>query len=298
MEIITYPQNPRVFKSRITASLAGVAFPDDPAKFEMGKTNKTPEFYKLNPFGKVPTLKTQGGVGIFESNSMARYIARLGDAKKGGKGLYGTSPEEASRIDGFLDSVIQYEAQVGPWYYKVSDFPWTKAYTKDYVDGCIAQTTRWLEDFERALSFSPYLVGKTLTLADICFFCANIAPMKSLFDSKFLAKFPHFTKWFKKLASNKNFSSVIGKVEYCKQTPTAEFKAAQPAQRWHRLATIVRGEQKMRLKVYAESSPEGVQASIRARFGMSEDERLLLVDDEGCDVVADGTLETATYKLE
>ena len=45
-------------------------------EFEMGKENKTEAFLKMNPNGKVPTLKTPEGA-IFESTAIARYISRM-----------------------------------------------------------------------------------------------------------------------------------------------------------------------------------------------------------------------------
>jgi len=82
----TYPQNPRVWKSQIAAKYVGVTI-DEPA-FELGKDNKTREFLAfVNPLGKVPALKTEDG-SVWESNAIARYVARLDDNKSG---LYGRS---------------------------------------------------------------------------------------------------------------------------------------------------------------------------------------------------------------
>lgn len=49
-----------------------------------GKDNKTEEFFKINPLGKVPVLITDDGV-IFESNAICRYLCRLNPKTK----LYG-----------------------------------------------------------------------------------------------------------------------------------------------------------------------------------------------------------------
>lgn len=45
------PGNKNAFKALIAARYVGVTL--DMPPMEMGKTNKTPEFLKLNPFGKV-----------------------------------------------------------------------------------------------------------------------------------------------------------------------------------------------------------------------------------------------------
>ncbi|PRQ20567.1 putative thioredoxin-like protein [Rosa chinensis] len=38
----------------------------------MGVSNKTPQFLKMNPIGKVPVLETPDSP-VFESNAIARY---------------------------------------------------------------------------------------------------------------------------------------------------------------------------------------------------------------------------------
>ena len=48
----TAPNNKNANKGLITAQYVGVKV-DVPANFEMGKTNKSPEFLKKNPNGKV-----------------------------------------------------------------------------------------------------------------------------------------------------------------------------------------------------------------------------------------------------
>ncbi len=61
-------------------------------------------FFEAHPFGTVPAaFSPDGRVGIFESNSIMRAVARLGDAKLG---LYGTDSYETSRIDSFLDASL------------------------------------------------------------------------------------------------------------------------------------------------------------------------------------------------
>ena len=126
-KLYTYPGGVNAFKALIAAEYAGQKL-ELPA-FEMGKTNKTDKFLALNPFGKVrvavgdpagsappglqhrtlcgalaacpsepaaaaqvPVLETKEG-GIFESNAIARYVARLG----ADKGLAGATPFEAVR---------------------------------------------------------------------------------------------------------------------------------------------------------------------------------------------------------
>jgi hypothetical protein len=62
---------------------------------------KTDAFLEAQPFGNVPAaFGPDGKTGIFESNSIMRAVARLGEARFS---LYGRDAYEASRIDSFLD---------------------------------------------------------------------------------------------------------------------------------------------------------------------------------------------------
>lgn len=81
-KLYTYPGNPNAVKAMVAAEFVGVTI--DVPPFAFGVDNKTPEFLKMNPNGKVPVLETPEGC-IFESNAIARYIARL----RPDVGLYG-----------------------------------------------------------------------------------------------------------------------------------------------------------------------------------------------------------------
>jgi elongation factor 1-gamma len=62
---------------------------------------KTDAFLEAQPFGNVPAaFGPDGKIGIFESNSIMRAVARLGEPTFP---LYGCNLYEASRIDSFLD---------------------------------------------------------------------------------------------------------------------------------------------------------------------------------------------------
>ncbi|KAE8712908.1 hypothetical protein F3Y22_tig00110221pilonHSYRG00078 [Hibiscus syriacus] len=66
--------NKNAYKALIAAEYSGVEV-GLVENFEMGISNKTPEFLKMNPLGKVPVLETPEG-HVFESNAIARYVTR------------------------------------------------------------------------------------------------------------------------------------------------------------------------------------------------------------------------------
>ena len=90
LTLVTYPGNFRAFKALIAAEYAGVeiAVKDVDAKAAA----------KLSPTGKVPVLETPQGT-IFESNAIARYVARLrSDADLYGRTFYESAVHRSAQI--------------------------------------------------------------------------------------------------------------------------------------------------------------------------------------------------------
>ena len=125
---------------------------------------KSDAFLQAQPFGNVPAaFSPRGEVGIFESNSIMRAVARLGEKRFP---LYGRDAYEASRIDSFLDTSLIFARD-------------TQIYLLSLLDGTVNEAihSRAKEGFaiyaagiERALSpRRSSLVGDNITLADICF---------------------------------------------------------------------------------------------------------------------------------
>ncbi|MDH3642963.1 MAG: glutathione S-transferase family protein [Gammaproteobacteria bacterium] len=196
LRIFSYLPNPRVWKSLIAGELCGVeveVIGDKPSqlgtwlwdydarelrKDERGDDSplarvsrrgfsgtlfKTDAFLQAHPFGTVPAAFAPGGaVGIFESNSILRAVARAGQHNLA---LYGRDDYEASRIDSFLDAnlVFAREAQV---YLLAMDNPVAAVHKR-----MTAAYEFYLAGLESALAQSAYLAGDALTIADISFVC-------------------------------------------------------------------------------------------------------------------------------
>ncbi|WP_342739573.1 glutathione S-transferase [Bradyrhizobium sp. B117] len=125
---------------------------------------KTDAFMTAQPFGNVPAaFGPDGKIGIFESNSIMRAVARLGESKSG---LYGHDAYEASRIDSFLDVSLVFarDAQI-----------YLLALSGGTVDAAVHARAReafaiYASGIEQALfPRREALVGTGLSLADICF---------------------------------------------------------------------------------------------------------------------------------
>lgn len=197
LRIFSYLPNPRVWKAVIAARLCGVSVEVVGAKpaelrnwlwdFDArplaehersagspharvgrrgfsGTLYKTDAFLRTQPFGTVPAaFSPDGTVGIFESNSILRAVARRG---AGQRSLYGCDDYEASRIDAFLDAglVFAREAQV-----YLLDMEKVSAETHARMAGAYEF---YASGIESALAQrNGYLAGDAISIADISFVC-------------------------------------------------------------------------------------------------------------------------------
>ena len=196
LRIFTYLPNPRIWKATIAARLNGVDVEVRGAKpaelkdwlwdfdarplahgdldktreragrvgFKGGTLQKTDAFLAAHPFATVPAaFSPDGATGIFESNSIMRAVARLG---KKPSTLYGRNPYEASRIDGFLDASLVFarDSQIYLLGLRDAEFP------ADIHARTAEAFAVYAGGIEQALQPDrEFLVGDTLTLADICF---------------------------------------------------------------------------------------------------------------------------------
>lgn len=196
LRLFSYLPNPRLAKATIAARLCGLDLETRGAKppelanwlwdFEarplapgeadasdterqartgfQGKLHKTDAFLDAHPFGTVPAaFSPDGRVGIFESNSIARAVARIGQSRCN---LYGHDAYEASRIDSFLDVSLVFAR---------ASQPYLLALGGDRLDAVLYEETRealtsYLAGMDQALAPDrATLVGEALSLADIVY---------------------------------------------------------------------------------------------------------------------------------
>ena len=164
LAMLTYPGNKGAFKALIVAGLTGV--PIDTPRFQMGVDNKAPSFLALNPIGKVPALSIDGGKGggVFESNAIARYVARLTPA--GAALLGGADPLTSAQVDQWVDFLSnEVDAPILAWFLPLAGMR-TEAECGT-ADAAIARVERGLAVLDGVLAGRTYLVGDAITLADI-----------------------------------------------------------------------------------------------------------------------------------
>lgn len=195
LRIFSYLPNPRIWKATIAARLTGIdievrgssprelqswrwdfdarpLLPGEKAGSEevrghvgfKGALRKTEAFLKTHPFGTVPAaFSPDGSVGIFESNSIMRAVARLGESKVS---LYGSDPYEAARIDSFLDASLVFARDAQIYLLALG----SEALSAEIHSRARDAFSLYLAGINQALSPDrAFIVGDGLTLADICF---------------------------------------------------------------------------------------------------------------------------------
>ena len=247
LKIFSYLPNPRVWKAEIAAKIADIPIEvigDKPAeipnwlwdfepkklldsdkeelkKFERtGKRGfssalyKTDDFLKLIPFGTVPAaFSPDGKIGIFESNSILRAIARQDNINN----LYGKNLFEASRIDSFLDSGLVFSREHQEYLFGLKNM------NEALYQRMKSAYEFFLNGIEESLKSTKFIGFDHLTIVDISFFCdfsqflreghyvedlkgKGLAPVSENFVSDFPRTYDHLMR----LSEVEEFSSVVG----------------------------------------------------------------------------------------
>ena len=132
------------------------------------KLYKTDAFLATQPYGTIPAaFSPDGKIGIFESNSIMRLVARL---KTKNNTLYGSTPYESSRIDGFLDASLIFARSSQKYLLSINNNSVNKTIRNEAKEAYISYMTG-IENALRENKKNGYITSKNITLADICFFC-------------------------------------------------------------------------------------------------------------------------------
>jgi elongation factor 1-gamma len=251
LRIFSYLPNPRLAKATIAARLCGVeleirgARPPELAgwlwDFDArplaagdaaaqgtaraartgfgGTLRKTDAFLAAHPFGNVPAaFSPDGKIGIFESNAIARAVARLAPRDVG---LYGRDAYHASRIDGFLDAALVFAREAQVYLLDLG----ARRVTPATHERARSARDAYLGGIDQALAPERrFLVGDELTLADVVFatelalFSAErahrepreAAGLAPLYGASLCDAFPRALAHFDRLCSHAAFAAELG----------------------------------------------------------------------------------------
>ena len=155
--------SPFAWRVMLTLEVKGLDYQSKLLEFSKGE-NKSPEYLKLNPRGKVPTLK-DGAFVVYESLAIMTYL----DRKYPAPPLFGKTAEEAGLIWRAISECESYLVSAGDKVVRPVFF----GKGLDRVDEIqqAAQTIRQeLTTVDDQLAHSNWLVGEQISAADISVF--------------------------------------------------------------------------------------------------------------------------------
>eukprot|EP00638_Chattonella_subsalsa_P008534 CAMPEP_0117764010 /NCGR_PEP_ID=MMETSP0947-20121206/19089_1 /TAXON_ID=44440 /ORGANISM="Chattonella subsalsa, Strain CCMP2191" /LENGTH=158 /DNA_ID=CAMNT_0005586047 /DNA_START=309 /DNA_END=785 /DNA_ORIENTATION=- len=149
----------------------------------MQKEHKSPEFLKVNPFGKLPVI-SQGDLNIFESGAILLYIAdKYGDLK---------TPEERALA---AQWAMFANASLGPALFITETREKTFQGTMDVLN--------------EILSKEDYLVSNTFSVSDIAV-GAYLCYLPLFFPDMDLSPWPAVQDYMARLSDREAFKNTVG----------------------------------------------------------------------------------------
>jgi glutathione S-transferase len=155
---------------------------------------QTPEYLKLNPNAKVPTL-VDGDVVVWESNTILRYLAA-----KSGSALYPADPAARTHVERWMDWQL---GNLNPPYvalFRDSKLP-PEGRSADFA-AQVKTMGNELAVLDKRLAETPWLGGASMTIADIC-----LAPIvhRCLRFGVDLPPLEHLKRWDAKVGDREAF---------------------------------------------------------------------------------------------
>ncbi|KAE8334259.1 hypothetical protein BDV24DRAFT_173488 [Aspergillus arachidicola] len=185
--------------------------------FTMGKTNKSYEFLKDFPLGQVPAFKSQGGIALFESDTIAQFAAQSGPASAE---LLGANAEESAIIRqwiGFADHNLFAPLQnLVLWRYSMATFD------ANLESASLRSLEASLSILDNHLENRRYVATDHIDLADISVAAALYWGFEQVIDREMREQYPSIVQWYTKLLGVDEIKSAFGErkfVEVRRETP-------------------------------------------------------------------------------
>ncbi|XP_060613855.2 elongation factor 1-gamma [Anolis sagrei] len=249
--LYTYPENWRAFKVLIAAQYSGAKIKvlSSPPQFHFGQTNKTPEFLKKFPVGKVPAFEGDDGFCVFESNAIAHYVSN--------EELRGATKEAAAQVlqwVSFADSDIVPPAST--WVFPTLGI---MHYNKQATESAKDEVKRILSLLDSHLKTRTFLVGERVTLADITVVCTLLWLYKQVLEPSFRQSYGNVNRWFVTCINQPQFKAVLGEVKLCEkmaQFDAKKFAETQPKKEAPKKEKQAKEEKKAEKKEEKKAEPE------------------------------------------
>jgi len=203
--LYTYSDNFRALKALLAAGYSGAKV-DLAPNFVFGKTNKEDDFVKKFPGGRVPAYESKDGkVHLAQSDAIAFFLAN--EALKGGK----DEVAQAQVVQWFSFAQGDLHPAVCGWLFPSISI---MQFNKDNVAKAKSETERHLSILDGVLLTRTYLVGETVTLADIVLFATLFDLFKNLLDAESRKLFVNLSRWFDTILNQPKVKETLTKFKF------------------------------------------------------------------------------------
>ncbi|KAJ1551512.1 Cytosolic seryl-tRNA synthetase, partial [Nowakowskiella sp. JEL0078] len=204
--LYSYSDNPRIVKILIAAAYNNLKL--DVQNLNVKKDIKTLDFLSKFPLGKLPVFEGRNGFTLFESNAITQYVADQSSGR-----LLGTSTKEKALINQFINfNENEFIPAEAVWLFPLFGWiPENPAFTKKAK----LDVKKALNLLEAHLLTRTYLVGETITLADITVSISLVQFYTHVFDKVWRNEFKNVTRWFVTCVNQKEFVAFLGEVKLC-----------------------------------------------------------------------------------
>lgn len=205
--LYTYPENFRAYKALIAAQYSGSKV-NIASDFVFGETNKSEQYLKKFPTGKVPAFETACGKYLLESNAIAYFLAN--------KQLRGSDDFQQAEIQqwiSFADNEILPASCA--WVFPLLGI---MPFNKTAAQNAKEDVNFALGVLNKKLIHNTYLVGERISLADIIVFCNLLHLYQYVLEPSLRAPFGSVTRWFTTILNQPQVKQVIKSFELCSKT--------------------------------------------------------------------------------
>ncbi|KAL1918674.1 uncharacterized protein VTP21DRAFT_2696 [Calcarisporiella thermophila] len=214
IKIYGVPASTCVLRVTTTCNALGLSYEIVPVDMAKGE-HKSAEFLKLQPFGKIPVVQ-DGDFYIYESRAICRYLIAKYQTDTSAQ-LIPKDPQAAGLVEQYISVETSY---YDPGVYGfVKEVLFKKWFGLGEPDQEIVNANRktiieTLNIYDKFLEGKDYLVGDSLTLADIVHLpyghYACVAGAEDIFNSP---ERPNVTRWWKNITSHPAWIKALPKQE-------------------------------------------------------------------------------------
>ena len=153
--------------------------------------------YAIHPFGKVPVIR-HGDIEIYETSAIARYV----DAAFDGPKLFPSDPVAAIKVEQWISLHNMFDQTMVREYALGYAVPQTKDGKPDRprIDGAQQGLEKQLKMIDGALE-GDFLVGDSLTYADLCLYPTLHYMTQFPESKKMLADLPKLSAYIDRIAA-------------------------------------------------------------------------------------------------